>query len=201
MLFMNDDTTGFQSQGNNPFDPDAEWARSTDFQRHTLRFNGIWRLPYDFSLSGAYLFGSGNYYATTVALNPYGHTGTTRLNSGTTALAIPESHADVGDQHATSYRCAIGSTGPRRSRPARSRRVTPCRACRCIASTCGCRRTSTCRDGIRLTGIAEVFNLINHANYGAYNGQINSTTFGQPRQSLLNAYQPRVMQLAFKVSF
>ena len=46
MLFMNDDTTNFQYQGNNPFDPDAEWARSTDFQRHTLRFNGIWRLPY-----------------------------------------------------------------------------------------------------------------------------------------------------------
>ena len=89
MLFMNDDTTNFQYQGNNPFDPDAEWARSTDFQRHTLRFNGIWRLPYDFSVSGAYLFGSGNYYATTIGLNPYGHTGTTRLNSGTTALAIP----------------------------------------------------------------------------------------------------------------
>ena len=43
MLFMNDNTTSFQYQGNNPFDPDAEWARSTDFQRHTLRFNGIWR--------------------------------------------------------------------------------------------------------------------------------------------------------------
>jgi len=56
-------------------------------------------------------------------------------------------------------------------------------------------------NGIRLTGIAEVFKVMNHANFGAYNGQINSTTFGQPRQSLLNAYQPRVMQLAFKVSF
>ena len=55
--------------------------------------------------------------------------------------------------------------------------------------------------GMKLTGIAEVFNLTNHENYGAYNSQLNSTTFGQPRQSLLNAYQPRVMQLAFKVSF
>jgi hypothetical protein len=56
-----------------------------------VRFNGIWRLPYDFSLSGAYLFGSGNYYPTTIALNPYGHTGTTRLNSGLTAINVPES--------------------------------------------------------------------------------------------------------------
>ncbi len=93
MLFANDDTTNFQYQGNNPFDPEAEWARSTEFQRHTLRFNGIWRLPYDISVSGAYLYGSGNYYQTTIGLNPYGHTGTTRLNSGTTAIAVPESVA------------------------------------------------------------------------------------------------------------
>lgn len=55
--------------------------------------------------------------------------------------------------------------------------------------------------GLKLTGIAEVFNVTNHKNYGAYNAQINTATFGEPRQNLLNAYQPRVMQLAFKVSF
>ena len=55
--------------------------------------------------------------------------------------------------------------------------------------------------GVRITGIAEVFNLFNYENYGAYNTQVNSTTFGDPRQNLLNAYQPRVAQLAFKVSF
>ena len=72
MLFMNDNTTNFQYQGNNPFDPDAEWARSTDFQRHTLRLNGLWRGPWGINLSGAYFFGSGNYYATTIAANPFG---------------------------------------------------------------------------------------------------------------------------------
>ena len=55
--------------------------------------------------------------------------------------------------------------------------------------------------GMKVTGIAEVFNLSNHKNYGAYNAQVNSTTFGDPRQNLLNAYQPRVMQLAAKFSF
>jgi hypothetical protein len=55
--------------------------------------------------------------------------------------------------------------------------------------------------GVKVTGIAEVFNLFNHENYGAYNSQVNSTTFGAPRQMLLNAYQPRVMQLAFRVGF
>jgi len=55
--------------------------------------------------------------------------------------------------------------------------------------------------GMKLTGIAEVFNLFNHENYGMYNVQLNSATFGDPRQNLLNAYQSRVAQLAFKVSF
>jgi hypothetical protein len=30
---------------------------------------------------------------------------------------------------------------------------------------------------------------------------VNTATFGEARQNLLNAYQPRVGQLAFKVSF
>jgi hypothetical protein len=42
---------------------------------------------------------------------------------------------------------------------------------------------------------------LHHKNYGAYNSRVNSPTFGDPRQNLLNAYQPRVGQLAFKVSF
>jgi hypothetical protein len=200
MLFMNDNTTGFQFQGNNPFDPEAEWARSTEFQRHTVRFNGIWRLPWDISLSGAYLFGSGNYYATTVALNPYGHTGTTRLNSGTTALAIPESlvtSAANGDVVPVAERfdgpssIAPGTIAPRNALQGLPLHRVDFRVSKDV----------NLGSGIRLTGIAEVFNVTNHANYGTYNGQVGSATFGQPRQNLLNAYQPRVMQLAFKVSF
>ena len=200
MLFANDNTTNFQYQGNNPFDPEAEWARSTEFQRHTLRFNGIWRLPYDMSVSGAYLFGSGNYYSTTVALNPYGHTGTTRLNSGTSAIVVPESLAtspanssviSVLDRFDGPTSIAPGEVAPRNALQGLPLHRLDVRFSKDV----------NLPGGIKLTGIAEVFNLTNHENYGAYNGQLNSTTFGQPRQSLLNAYQPRVMQLAFKVSF
>ncbi len=200
MLFMNDNTNGFQSQGNNPFDPDAEWARSTDFQRHTVRFNGIWRLPYDFSVSGAYLFGSGNYYPTTIALNPFGHTGTTRLNSGTTALAIPETIVtSPSNSETVSVRDRFegpASIAPGEIAPRNALRGLPLHRIDLRVS-----KDINLPRGMRVTGIAEVFNVTNHANYGQYNGQINSTSFGQPRQNLLNAYQPRVMQLAFKVSF
>ena len=143
MLFMNDDTTGFQYQGNNPFDPEAEWARSTDFQRHTLRFNGIWRLPYDISLSGAYLFGSGNYYATTVALNPYGHTGTTRLNSARRRSPFPRRSRPRRPTATVSVLDRFdGPASDRRRRDRAAQRAA--RACRCTASICACRRMSTC---------------------------------------------------------
>ncbi len=200
MLFMNDNANGFQSQGNNPFAPEAEWARSTDFQRHTVRFNGIWRLPYDISVSGAYLFGSGNYYTTTIALNPFGHTGTTRLNSGTAALAIP---ATIVTSPSNSDTVSVSdrfdgpaSIAPNQIAPRNALQGLPLHRIDFRVS-----KDINLGRGVRVTGIAEVFNVLNHANFGAYNGQINSTSFGQPRQNLLNAYQPRVMQLAFKVSF
>ncbi len=201
MLFMNDDTNGFQSQGNNPFDPDAEWARSTDFQRHTLRFNGIWRLPYDISVSGAYLFGSGNYYATTVALEPVRPHRHHALELGHDGARDSGIDSGLWRPTATPCRCAIGSTGRPASRPARSRRATRCAGLPLHRIDLRVSKDINLPGGMKVTGIAEVFNVTNHANYGAYNGQINSTTFGQPRQNLLNAYQPRVMQLAAKFSF
>ena len=186
MLFANDDTTNFQYQGNNPFDPDAEWARSTEFQRHTLRFNGIWRLPYDVSVSGAYLFGSGNYYATTYAANPFGGTGTNRYV--TVPITVTAAALERFDGK-SSY--VVGEVVPRNALQGLPLHRIDVRVSKDIKLP----------GGMKLTGIAELFNVTNHKNYGAYNAQVNSTTFGDPRQNLLNAYQPRVMQLAAKFSF
>jgi hypothetical protein len=196
MFFQHDDTTNFQYEPNNPFNPDDEWARAREFQRHTLRLNGIYRLPWDFSVAGAYFFGSGNYYETRVALNPFGHTGVTRLNSGA-PLAIPDSVLLNGEQISVRDRfegpnvIGTGVVAPRnalRGLPLHKVDVRITKDLRLPA-------------GVKLTGIAEVFNLFNHANYGDYNAQINSPTFGQPRQNALNAYLPRVWQFAFKVGF
>jgi hypothetical protein len=187
-LFANDNTTGFQSQGNNPFDPEAEWARSTEFQRHTVRLNGIWRLPYDVSVSGAYLFGSGNYYSTTYAANPFGHTG---VNRYVTVPLTVTGYPGVLDRFEGKPSYAVGEIVPRNALKGLPLHRVDLRLSKDINLPAG----------VRVTGIAEVFNVTNHKNYGAYNAQLNSATFGEPRQNLLNAYQPRVMQLAFKVSF
>ena len=140
-------------------------------------------------------------------MNPFGHTGTTRLNCSNAAactaaatLAIPASlpisttntdTVSVADRFDGPASIAGGEIAPRNALQGLPLHRIDLRVSKDV----------NLPNGIRLTGIAEVFNITNHANFGAYNGQINSTTFGQPRQSLLNAYQPRVMQLAFKVSF
>ena len=186
MLYMNDNTTGFQSEGNNPFHPEAEWSRSTDFQRHTLRLNGIWRLKWDMAVSGAYFYGSGNYYSTTFGANPFGHTGVTRYV--TAATTVPDAIADRFDGPRS---FAVGDVVPRNALAGLPLHRVDFRVSKDVSLP----------RGLRLTGIAEVFNAFNHENYGAYNAQVNSTTFGEPRQNLLNAYQPRVVQLAFKVTF
>ena len=54
---------------------------------------------------------------------------------------------------------------------------------------------------VRVSGIAEVFNLLNHENYGRYNGVLDSSSFGAPRQITSTAYGPRAAQFAFRLEF
>jgi hypothetical protein len=50
-------------------------------------------------------------------------------------------------------------------------------------------------------GSLEVFNVFNHANYGSYVTVESSSAYGQPQQNFNVAYQPRMLQLGFRVSF
>jgi hypothetical protein len=43
--------------------------------------------------------------------------------------------------------------------------------------------------------------VFNHANYGSYTTQESNVLYGQPSQNPNVAYQPRTMQLAFRVGF
>ena len=48
----------------------------------------------------------------------------------------------------------------------------------------------------------EVFNVFNHANYGSYVlVEALGPLYGQPQQNQAVAYQPRMLQLGFKVTF
>jgi hypothetical protein len=188
-----DNTSGFGLGANNQFNLDDELAPSVDFQRHTLRANGILNLPWDVTIAGTYLYGSGSRTQTTISGRPYNKPGTNRLNIGG-PITIPVTSAlgfDVLDRY----------NGPG---VVATNTVVPVNALRGFPiHKVDFRVTKRIKLGgtARLEGVAEVFNLLNHANYGSYNGQVNSTTFGDPRQNLGNAYVPRTGQLAFRFTF
>jgi hypothetical protein len=56
------------------------------------------------------------------------------------------------------------------------------------------------RGRIGIDGIIEVFNLFNHENYGAYTTTEVSPAYGTPNQTTNLPYQPRTVQLAFRLA-
>jgi hypothetical protein len=89
MFFRHESTTRFGGYGGarmlNPYDVEQDWGRSAEFQRHTLRLNGLAALPFGFRLSGFYQFGSGNYFQVNSGVDPLG-TGSTRVRSNLTIV-------------------------------------------------------------------------------------------------------------------
>jgi len=53
----------------------------------------------------------------------------------------------------------------------------------------------------KLEGIVEVFNVLNHANYGTFVLNESNSRYGQPTENLNGAYQPRLLQLGFRATF
>lgn len=172
MFFRHDTGTyggGYGGWTNNHFDigGNDEWATSLDYQRHTLRMNGIVNLPYGFSMAGAYFLGSGNPYATLFPGDPTG--GATGVNRLRPDFTVVPRNAIEGD--------AIHKVDLRLTKEFRL------------------------VGNLKLAGIAEVFNLFNHKNYGAYVGLVGTATYGQPVQNVANTYQPRTGQLAFRLAW
>ncbi len=189
MFFKRDDTTGWFNFPNNTFDPDAEWGTSLDFQRNTFRINGVYRLPFDFTISGAYFYGSGNRFATSVGGRPYGKTASTnRLNLGDPIEVNPDMLSRFDGP--STIGSGPGNEAPRNALMGEALHKVDVRLTKSLVL-----------GGVRVSAIAEVFNLLNHENYGAYNGTIDSSSFGEPRQVTSTAYGPRAAQFAFRIEY
>jgi hypothetical protein len=80
----------------NVFDWNSGWGRANDFQRHTFRVNGIWNLPADITLAGAYRYGSGNYSTLNSGVDPLGIGGGGRIRRD---LTIIPRNTFKGDSH------------------------------------------------------------------------------------------------------
>ena len=155
-LRQNDNTTGFGIQANNQFDLDADWARSTDFQRDTFRANGISTCRGRSTVGAVRIFyGSGTYYNATLSARPYSKPGTNRLNIGAPIVDSGGHARSVGrpgghrHRHDVAAQRAAG-TAAAQGRPARHQASS-------WSTTCS----------VEL--LAEVFNVFNWKNYGNYN--------------------------------
>ncbi|MEQ1756950.1 MAG: TonB-dependent receptor [Vicinamibacterales bacterium] len=186
-LIQKDNTTGFGIQANNQFDLDADYSRSADFQRDTFRANGIVNLPWDISMSASFLYGSGSYRNATLSGRPFGKPGTNRLNVGA-PITIPAAVLDRWDGPAV---IATGTVWPRNALRGLPLHKVDLRLSRKIKFS----------DSVSVTLLGEVFNAFNWKNYGSYNTQLDSASFGQPVASSGNAYTPRAAQLGFRLEF
>lgn len=182
MIFKHDNGAGSSGFGGglfNQFSTDMEWGRSVDFQRHTLRMNGIYRGPWGFNFAGIFSFGSGQYYPKFWGANPFG---ISNFNTALNRLAPNEK----------------GVFDPLRKDLIYVRNSLQGKSIQKLDF----RITKEVPIGpMKIAGIFEAFNVLNHGNFGSFNGQVNSTTYGNPRQLLNVAYLPRALQLAFKLTF
>ena len=191
----NQPANGFGPNADNPLDIDAddEWVTSQEFQRHTLRLNGIWAPGWGLTFSGAYQFGSGNYFNTSVGGNPYGKnraalSHTNRLYVGATPLVVNTTNA--GDRYDGPTTINSGERVPRNALRGDAIHKVDARVTKAF-------KVAT----FNIQAVAEVFNLFNHENFGSYNAVVTSPAFGSPQQNNGNAFRPRTAQLALRVSF
>src|SRR5438132_840170 len=149
-------------------------------QRNRATVNGIWELPAGFQLSGLYFFADN---------------GKTTATSGVDTLGM-----------GASTTATIGGTGVTGSANRLRRDGT-------LVPRNGFDRTNLHRVDMRiqkrfrlngrvtLDGIAEVFNMFNHANYNAFVTNEAAPNFGQPQYDSNIAFQPRTMQFGFRTTF
>jgi hypothetical protein len=202
MLAMHDNgTLGYTNPtANNPFDYlDGEYARSTDFQRNTIRAWTLYQFPWGISTSASYFYGSGNRFSASIAATPYGKTGTNRLNASATGGASPTITvpAAVAERFNGPAVITSGTVIPRNALEGLPLHKVDLRLT----------KDFRIHGSLKASLIGEVFNLFNHANYGSYNTSLSPTNaattalFGSPAQNTNNAYVPRTGQLAFRVAF
>ena len=196
MIYQHDNniaTTGTTgSSASNPFDLQGEWALSTDFQRSTVRAYGLYQLPWGFSLSGMYLYGSGNRFQTSLSSLGYFGGGVNRMNLGA-PITIP---AAVVDRFKGPAVIPTGTAVPRNALKGMPLHRVDLRLT----------YDFKIYGSAKMSLIGEVFNVLNHENFGSYNGLVDSPTFGNPLaiysfSGLGTAYVPRTGQLAFRLSF
>jgi len=160
-----------------PLAPDlgGQYTLAATDQRHRVVFNGIWDVGYGFQVSGVYFYGSGKRFN-----NSYG--GDLRDIGG---------GGGTGSNQYSPRLRPDGTIVPRNSFVGRPIHRVDLRVQRRVRL--GARA--------RVDGLLEVFNLLNHENYGSYVTQESNRNYALPSFNNNLAYQPRMLQLGVRFAF
>ena len=183
---LKDSTTGPFYYPNNQYDLNNEWANSVDDQRHTLSLNASYQLPWGFSTSLFYHFGSGNAYQVTAGGNPFGDSATTNRTFLATLPVYNDPSHNHQDAMAPNY--MITDRDQFYGRPIQRVDMR-------------LQKSFSIKERVKLIGIVEAFNLLNYQNYGSYNTAINLKSFGAPATNSNLAYAARMLQMAGRIEF
>ena len=140
-------------------------------QRHRAVLNGLWEVGGGVQVSGIYFFGSGERFVTI--------TGVDRRGEGAGGMA-PNLRLR-----------ADGSIMPRNDIVGKQIHRFDMRV----------QKRLSLGGRFAVDGMLEVFNLFNHANFGSYVINESSTEYGKPAFNGNVAYQPRMLQLGFRMTF
>jgi len=140
-------------------------------QRHRAVFNGLWEAGAGVQVSGIYFYGSGERFVTI--------TGVDRRNEG------------VGGAAPGLRLRADGSILPRNGLVGEPIHRVDMRI----------QRRFPIAGNLAIDGLFEVFNVFNHANFGSYVINESNAGFGNPSFNGNVAYQPRMLQLGFRLGF
>ena len=148
-----------------------QYGHAVGDQRHRAVFNGIWQVGRGFQVSGLYFFGSGETFAT--------EAGSDRRNQGS---------GPTGQFHMLR---ADGTIAPFNNLVGRPIHRVDMRLQQAIPLG----------GATSLSGFLEVFNALNHENYGSYTTNEGSAGYGGPTYNSQLAYAARMIQLGFRFQF
>jgi hypothetical protein len=151
-------------------------------QRNRATVNGIWELPAGFQLSGLYFFADNGKMTPTSGLDILG------LGASATASIVGTNNGITGSANRL---LGNGSLIPRNSFDRTNLHRVDMRI----------QKRFKLSNRVTIDGIAEVFNMFNHANYNAFVTNQAARNYGAPQYDSNIAFQPRTAQFGFRTTF
>ena len=165
-----------------------EYTLTEGDQRHRAVFSGILDAGFGFQVSGIYFYGSGMRRATSWGGDVRGIGGTQQGGRMVPAASCETAEARLGVNvlRGSDGSCIIPRTAfvgdPLHRVDLRLQR--------------------TFRFGrASVSPLIEMYNVLNHANFGSYTTTVDNTRYALPNVSSNVAYQPRMLQLGFRSTF